>query len=53
MVTAVRLKELWRQAKVKLGFNPYLCQTCKWNNPRDGRHRTRPFATICEDFKKR
>jgi len=53
MVTSVRLRDLWRRAKIKMGFNAYLCPSCKWNNPRDCRHRTRPCATICEDYKKR
>lgn len=53
MVTAVRLREWWRRIKVRMGFNPYLCATCKWNNPRDCIHRKRPRATICEDYKRR
>jgi hypothetical protein len=53
MVTSVRLRDFWRRAKMKMGFNPYLCPSCKWNNPRDCRHRNRPYATICEDYRKR
>jgi hypothetical protein len=50
MVTVVRLREWWRRAKIRMGMRPYLCPSCKWNNPRDCRHRTRPYATICEDY---
>lgn len=53
MVTAVRLREWWRRAKIRMGLKPYLCPSCKWNNPRDCIHRTRPHATICEDYKRR
>jgi hypothetical protein len=53
MMTTVRLREWWRRTKIRMGWNAYLCPSCKWNNPRDCRHRTRPCATICEDYKKR
>lgn len=53
MVTVVRLREWWRRARIRMGLRAYLCPSCKWNNPRDCVHRTRPYATICEDYQKR
>ncbi|MGV3722955.1 MAG: hypothetical protein ACO1SX_18810 [Actinomycetota bacterium] len=45
----IRLKDRWLQLLRSMGVNTYLCASCKYNNPRDCRHRTRPYATICED----
>ena len=53
MITVVRLREWWRRAKIRMGIQSHLCPSCKWNNPRDCRHRTRPYATICEDYHKK
>jgi len=46
----IRLRDGWRQLLRSLGVSTYLCPSCKYNNPRDCRHRTRPRATICEDY---
>lgn len=53
MITMLRLRENWRRLKQRLGIRSYLCDRCVYNNPRDCRHRARPYATICEDFKRR
>jgi hypothetical protein len=45
----IRLQDGWRRFKTRLGIRSYLCDRCIYNNPRDCRHRVRPFATICED----
>ena len=49
----LRLSNLWRKVRIALGASPYLCVDCKYNNPRDCRHRVRPRATLCEDFRRR
>jgi len=49
----VRLQDKWRNLLRALGFHPYLCRTCMYNNPRDCRHRSRPCAMICEDYRRK
>jgi len=49
----LRLRDLWQRIRKRLGFDPSLCKNCVFNNPRDCRHRTRPNATFCEDYKKK
>jgi len=48
-----RLEALWRRMKEAVGGRSFLCERCVYNNPRDCRHRERPFATICEDYRRR
>ena len=49
----LRLEEQWRKILRAFGVRAYLCDSCRYNNPRDCRHRARPRATICEDYRKR
>ena len=49
----IRLQDLWRSLLRALGIKSYLCKSCIYNNPRDCRHRARPYATICEDYRRR
>jgi hypothetical protein len=49
----VRFQDKWRALLQALGYNVYLCRNCKLNDPRYCRHRVRPRATICEDFRRR
>jgi hypothetical protein len=53
MNVRIRLREAWRRFKLRLGIRSYLCDRCVYNNPRDCRHRTRPYATLCEDFRRK
>lgn len=46
----IRIQDQWRKLLRSLGVNTFLCSSCRLNNPRDCRHRTRPHATICEDY---
>ncbi|MFN3649145.1 MAG: hypothetical protein ACK47B_06150 [Armatimonadota bacterium] len=48
-----RAREQWRKLLRALGVNVYLCHGCKYNNARDCRHRKRPRATFCEDYRPR
>jgi hypothetical protein len=50
MITRIRIEDAWRRFKLRLGIRSYLCDRCRYNNPRDCRHRVRPYATICEDY---
>ena len=49
----IRVHDLWRALLKRLGFNTYLCGSCRYNNAQDCRHRVRPRATICEDYRRR
>ena len=49
----LRLRLWWERLRRRAGIEPPLCRSCKWNNPQDCRHRKRPFATICEDYRRR
>jgi len=49
----IRLRQLWRKVTRAFGADPHLCSSCRYNNPRDCRHRERPYATICEDYRRR
>lgn len=49
----LRLRLWWERLRRRAGAEPILCRSCKWNNPQDCRHRKRPFATICEDYRRR
>jgi hypothetical protein len=53
VISRYRIQDAWRRFKMKLGFRSYLCDRCVYNNPRDCRHRVRPYATICEDYRRR
>lgn len=46
----IRIQDGWRQLLRSLGVNTFLCGSCKFNDARYCRHRTRPHATICEDY---
>ena len=49
----LKLRLWWERARRRAGVNQPLCRTCKWNNPQDCRHRKRPWAEICEDYRRR
>lgn len=49
----LRVRLAWEHLRRRLGWNRPLCRTCKWNNPQDCRHRQRPWAEICEDYRRR
>lgn len=49
----LRLRLLWQRLLWSLGMNQFLCTRCVYNNPRDCRHRARPRATVCEDYRRR
>jgi len=49
----LRVRDVWRRVKRRLGMEKPLCRTCRYNNPRDCRHRGRPWAVICEDYRRK
>lgn len=53
MVLKFRIEALVRKIKQRLGMRSFLCERCVYNNPRDCRHTNRPFAEICEDYRRR
>lgn len=49
----LRLRMAWERFRRRMGWKQPLCRTCKWNNPQDCRHRKRPWAEFCEDYRRR
>lgn len=49
----LRLRLAWERVRKRLGLSQPLCRSCKWNNPQDCRHRKRPWAEFCEDYRRR
>jgi len=48
-----RVEAAVRKLKERLGIRSFLCDRCVYNNPRDCRHRERPYATLCEDYRRK
>ena len=53
MNVRLRLQDGWRRILRGLGVRTFLCDSCKYTDARDCRHRVRPHATICEDYLRR
>jgi hypothetical protein len=49
----LRIRNQWDRLRRRMGVRTTLCPSCKYNNERDCRQRNRPFATICEDYRRR
>ncbi|MCC2673044.1 MAG: hypothetical protein K0Q72_5516 [Armatimonadetes bacterium] len=49
----IRFQDGWRRVLRRLGVSTYLCATCKYNDARYCQRRSRPHATICEDYNRR
>jgi hypothetical protein len=49
----LRIRMAWENLSRRLGLRRPLCETCKWNHPQDCSRRGRPFAMICEDYRRR
>jgi hypothetical protein len=54
MNLSLRLMNQWRRLLRLAGVRARpLCSTCVYNNPRDCRQRHRPYATQCEDYRRK
>jgi hypothetical protein len=49
----LKLRMAWESMQRRMGLRQPLCRTCRWNHPQDCSRRNRPFATFCEDYKRR